>query len=331
MNIKSLVASVLLGFSVGSTANAAISVAGSVGGAPTGVFKINFDDLALGAAGGTASGPNGSVAVAFSGDGGVVSGEVPLTYAAPVLSGGNGFGFGPGGTDQANGDDATPYLITGIGTATLTFGVPQTYLGLLWGSVDATNKIDFYSGATLVGSVTGADVFASPNGDQGVQGTIYVNIISTIAFDRIVFSTEQRTFEFDNVAYNPTIPGCSGCVYTQGYWKNHASVWAGATVQLGDKVYTQAQLLAIFGTPVKGNGLVSLAHQLIAAKLNIAKGACVPAHVANAITAADLLIGQLIVPPVGGSKVATSLTSTLTGILDKYNNGLSAGGPAHCD
>ena len=42
---------------------------------------------------------------------------------------------------------------------------------------------------------------------------------------------------------------------------------------LGTVTYSQAQLLAIFNTPVRGNGLISLAHQLIAAKLNILAGA----------------------------------------------------------
>ena len=35
------------------------------------------------------------------------------TNAVPVLSGGNGDGFGPGGGMQANGTDATTYLTTG--------------------------------------------------------------------------------------------------------------------------------------------------------------------------------------------------------------------------
>jgi hypothetical protein len=325
------VALAMLGLAVGPVAHAAISVSGSVGGAPTGVFKVNFDDLALGSAGGVATGPNGSVTVAFTDDGGVVTGEDAALYAAPVLSGGNGLGFGPGNTDQANGDDTTPYLITGLGSVTLTFSESQTYLGLLWGSVDSFNTLEFYSGATLVGTVTGSDVLASPNGDQGVLGTLYVNITSTIPFDRIVATSTGRTFEFDNVAFNPTIPGCSGCVRTQGYWKNHASAWPVTSVTLGMLTYTQEQLLQIFGQPVKGNGLVSLAHQLIAAKLNIATGACFPTDVTNAVAAADLLIGSLVVPPVGSGKLATADTSQLTAILNEYNNGLSPGGPGHCD
>jgi hypothetical protein len=52
--------------------------------------------------------------------------------------------------------------------------------------------------------VTGSDVVASPNGNQGQEGTLYVNINSDLAFDRIVATSSQYAFEFDNVAYNET-------------------------------------------------------------------------------------------------------------------------------
>src|SRR5436305_9837109 len=67
---------------------------------------------------------------------------------------------------------------------------------------------------------------------------------------------------------------CSGgCTFTLGYWKNHPGAWPVTSLTLGSTTYSQAQLLSIFNTPVRGNGLISLAHQLIAAKLNILAGA----------------------------------------------------------
>src|SRR5688500_6235310 len=60
----------------------------------------------------------------------------------------------------------------------------------------------------------------------------------------------------------------SGCTYTQGWWKNHANQWDGS-VTLGNRSYSESELLQIWGQPVQGNGLVALAHQLAAAKLNI--------------------------------------------------------------
>ncbi|MDQ3180793.1 MAG: hypothetical protein M3Q33_09760 [Acidobacteriota bacterium] len=51
--------------------------------------------------------------------------------------------------------------------------------------------------------------------------------------------------------------------------------------------------------------------------------------VANAITAADALIGGRVVPPVGGGFLSTASTSMLTAILDQYNNGNTSGGLSH--
>ena len=130
----------------------------------------------------------------------------------------------------------------------------------------------------------------------------------------------------------PPVPcsGASGCTYTQGYWKNHhdAGDWPVTTLQLGTASYSQSQLLDILRQSVGGNGLISLAHQLIAAKLNQAKGAT-PAP-SSAIAQADALIGGRVVPPVGSGTLATSATSALVSTLDDYNNGDQAGGPPHC-
>jgi cysteine-rich repeat protein len=114
--------------------------------------------------------------------------------------------------------------------------------------------------------------------------------------------------------------GASGdCTLTQGYWKNHEEAWDVTTLTLGSTSYSQEQLLEIFRTPVRGNGLVSLAHQLIAAKLNVANGAA-DGDISDEIAAADALIGSLVVPPIGEGYLATSETSDLVGALDGFNN-----------
>jgi hypothetical protein len=103
----------------------------------------------------------------------------------------------------------------------------------------------------------------------------------------------------------------------QGYWKNHPDQWPIAQVQLGNVSYNQQQLLSILNLAVRGNGLVSLAHQEIAAKLNIAKGAdgsCVQ----QTLAAADALIGNLVIPPVGDGFLRPS---SYERILEQYNEG----------
>jgi hypothetical protein len=111
-----------------------------------------------------------------------------------------------------------------------------------------------------------------------------------------------------------------GCVFGQGFWKNHPNQWPVTQLQLGNVTYNQQQLLLILHQPVVGNGLVLLAHQLIAAKLNIANGAdgsCIQ----DTIAAADALIGDLVVPPVGNGFLAPRDVSALADTLDQYNEG----------
>ncbi len=212
---NALLATVVLTFAAAGAAQAALSVSGSVGGAPTGVTLDNLDWLALGTAGGLS--PQSGITVNFTPNAQAVQGSVGGQYAAPFLSGGNGTGFGnPIGTNQPNGVDTTTYITSGsfgsvVGASAEIVlpnngGVGYLYFGLLWGSVDNYNTLSFYDGATLVGSITGSDVVASPNGDQGVNGTLYVNITSTVAFDRVVATSSQFAFEFDNIAFNPTVP-----------------------------------------------------------------------------------------------------------------------------
>ena len=203
-----LVATAIAAIATAAPAQAALVVSGSVGGAPSGVILDNLDWLALGNAGGLS--PQSGLTVNFAGNAKAVQGSVGGQYAAPFLSGGNGAGFGS--PNQANGADTTTYATSGSTNAQAgslveillpnNGGLGYDYFGLLWGSVDGYNTLAFYDGATLVGSVTGSNVTASPNGNQGVNGTLYVNISSTLPFNRVVATATQYAFEFDNIAFN---------------------------------------------------------------------------------------------------------------------------------
>jgi hypothetical protein len=110
------------------------------------------------------------------------------------------------------------------------------------------------------------------------------------------------------------------CVRGQGYWKNHPEAWPVTELQLGNVTYTQEQLLDILHEPVRGNGLLILAHQLIATLLNIANGAD-PTCIQQTIDKANALIGDLVIPPVGDGYLSPSDVSALAGMLDDYNSG----------
>jgi hypothetical protein len=119
------------------------------------------------------------------------------------------------------------------------------------------------------------------------------------------------------------------CTVSQGYWKNHPESWSRvASLTLGTVTYTQAQLLAILRQPARGNGLVSLAHQLIATRLNTLLGALPPPVVALAAEDADALIGGLVVPPVGTGRLFPCASRDLTWTLRAFNSGRL--GPGHC-
>ncbi len=117
------------------------------------------------------------------------------------------------------------------------------------------------------------------------------------------------------------------CTFTQGYWKNHEEQWPVTSLTLGNVSYTAAQLLQIFNQPAQGNKLTILAHQLIAAKLNINNGAD-PSAAAATIASADALIGNLVVEPIGNGNLPSNPATGYANTLDDFNNGLI--GPGHC-
>ena len=149
--------------------------------------------------------------------------------------------------------------------------------------------------------------------DELEPGTAYVMCAYANGFG------EQPRSEY-SLTYQRTTDVVNDCLLTQGYWKNHESEWPVSSLTLGTVSYTKAELLSILNTPARGNGLIFLAHQLIATKLNIAAGASGSAILAT-VAAANALIGSLVVPPIGAGYLAPSSASGLTNTMDDYNNG----------
>ncbi len=152
-----------------------------------------------------------------------------------------------------------------------------------------------------------------------------------------------------------TEPCVAGCVLTQGYWKNHPCEWpapfvpgangtavagqcaltpnpneqcacdAAHTILIGSIPYTQCQLLCSLAQPGGGNAVRILAHQLIAAKLNVLSGATPPS-----CGDGDALIGSLniLTGSVAPSSTLGQQMLAIAVCLDLYNNG--DGGVTHC-
>jgi hypothetical protein len=192
-----------------SSASAAPIIVRSVGGAPSGAIYDTLNWLSLGTAGGTS--PETGIHVSFVTDGAAVVGSVGGVYAAPYLSGGQGAYFG----SQPDGVDQTTYVTSGRSPiepptgaeVQIDFTTPQVYFGLLWGSVDLYNTLSFYNSGGLVFVVDGAMINAVADGNQGAQGTYYVNITNTGSpFNRVVATSTEYAFEFDDLAFSQTPP-----------------------------------------------------------------------------------------------------------------------------
>jgi hypothetical protein len=163
--------------------------------------------------------------------------------------------------------------------------------------------------------------------------------------DRTELDPEVTLSPFGNdrglvVIYKNIPDPSTGCTLTQGYWKTHSEFgpapydarWAllanGASTPFFG---TGASWYTVFHTPVAGNQYYSLAHQYMAAKLNILAGSSAPQAVLDAITAAEALFTAHTPAAIGALKGSNSLRQefvTLAGILGSYTEG--ATGPGHC-
>ena len=175
-------------------AHATLTVSTTADAAPAGVHYVNFDDVTY------SNAASGVLSVTFTPNSGLNIG------AAPYLYDGNGVPFGD---PTPSGPDTTQFLFAGS-PVTLGMPGPEQYFGILWGSVDAGNSLGFYAAdGTLVGVVKGSDVAPAANGSWDADGSVYVNVESSLAFTTVVVDSGGGIFEFDNVAYNASLPAVS--------------------------------------------------------------------------------------------------------------------------
>jgi hypothetical protein len=119
-----------------------------------------------------------------------------------------------------------------------------------------------------------------------------------------------------------------GCSLTQGYWKTHHSDAENRGLRRAWPISEDTSMcgqtwLDILNTPTNGDAWYILAHQWIAASLNVASGAS-DASVADALDdGAELL--SLCALTAAQRDAAIALSEQ----LDAYNNGEI--GPGHCE
>jgi hypothetical protein len=133
-------------------------------------------------------------------------------------------------------------------------------------------------------------------------------------------------------------PPPSGCTYTLGYWKTHStygpaskpdSTWnlvGGPDAAFFTSGKSWYQLF--WTAPKGGNAYVILAHQYMAARLNILAGAATTSQVDTALAWATTFFSTYT-PSSSLSTVVREQAIVYAGVLDDYNNGEI--GPGHCD
>ena len=132
-----------------------------------------------------------------------------------------------------------------------------------------------------------------------------------------------------------------GCTYTQGYWKTHSkfgpaksrnTTWDLVGPDKENTIFYKSEntWIRVFWTSPSGNVYYNLAHQYMAAELNVLAGTYAPNDVANAITEANTLFDNYTpwqVKYLSSSKKEQFIK--LSDLLAKYNEGKI--GPGHCD
>jgi hypothetical protein len=152
-------------------------------------------------------------------------------------------------------------------------------------------------------------------------------------------ATIRETGQSDDASVTVTCtPPSSGCTLTLGYWKTH-SIYGPASkpdstwnlVGGPDAAFFSSGMswLTLFNTaPKDGNAYIILAHQYMAAKLNMLAGASSTAQVDAAMTWATSFFSTYTPTSTLSTSVRDEAIAN-AGTLDAYNNGVI--GPGHCD
>jgi hypothetical protein len=136
------------------------------------------------------------------------------------------------------------------------------------------------------------------------------------------------------VIEDPPPPTGPSCTLTQGYWKNHEERWddvGDAMVFLtSDAFYNSgASYYAVLTMPPKGgNAYLQLAHQFIAASLNLNGATAGVAEVDDAMAGAAAYFSNEEAGIPNPSNPSRAQLQTWASTLDDFNNGII--GPGHC-
>jgi hypothetical protein len=245
------------------------------------------------------------------------------------------FGVSPPVLESFSSAGTTPILFTTAGTPTFDPRADKPEIV----APDDTNTTFFIPGRDIE-----PDGFPNFNGTSAAAphaaavAALLLEAVPTLAPNSVYTALESTAIDmgppgFDNDSGFGLIQAdlalarvavTNVCPLGQGFWKNHPDAWPVTSLTLGSQTYTQAELLTLLDTPPRGDASLILAHQLIAAKLNIANGSD-PTPISATITDADSLLSQF-----GSNRLPYNVrTSSAIGqqmvndanVLDRYTNG----------
>ncbi len=209
----------------------------------------------------------------------------------------------------ANGDCLLVHSVSTVGSTQASVSVTETNIPANW----ALSSIIIESNSSNTNAYL--PVINPPNASARILNDVGV------------------VFTFTNTFTPPPPPG-PACTLTQGFWKNHPELWDevadGKPFLTTSTFYNSGvSYLTIMNTPPKGgNAYLQLAHQFIAASLNVNGGSSGVAAVDAALAgAAAYFAGAPAGIPNPANPIRAQLQTWAT-TLDNYNNGVT--GPGHC-
>ncbi len=212
------------------------------------------------------------------------------------------------------------------GSAPVAFGDPTSVVD------ECAEVTDTYAGS--LGTVCYPDVpqiFSYSRWIGPYESCGEYTVINTAVFT----TTDTGTVGSDSWTVVVDVPCGGGCTLTPGYWKTHSAygpapyddTWAligeGTPFFLSGQTWYQV----LWTPPSGGNAYYILAHQYIAARLNILNGAASTPQVDAAIAWATNFFNTYT-PSSHLSKQLRAQVIAKAALLDAYNNGLI--GPGHC-
>jgi hypothetical protein len=229
----------------------------------------------------------------------------------------------PSGTTNYSGSANVDFTNATVTETDECIDVTDTYAGFL-GTVCAGDAPETFNYSRTIGP------YNSPDGCGD----------HTIGNTASFVTNDTGTSGADSWTVLVHVPCDFGCTLTQGYWKTHSEfgpapyddTWAQLTSGASTSFFLSGQTwYQVFWTPVSGNAYYQLAHQYMAAKLNILNGASVPASVQTAFDQATSLFSTHTPAQIGALRGNNPLRAqfiSLAGTLASYNEG--ALGPGHC-